>query len=266
MGTRAGIGHIAHDFSCLDILTVLYFKIMRINPENPSWEERDRFVLSKGHSVGALYVTLAARGFFPLSWLATYQGFNTRLPGHPDRKTVPGIEHNTGALGHGFSVAVGMAAGLYDHNRKNNIVPHVYVLLGDGELQEGSNWEAAMLGAHLQLSNLTAIVDRNGLQQGNFTEETVRLESLRAKWESFGWATLGCNGHDFADLVQAFNESSTSDNQPQVIIAKTIKGCGVGFMENQTSWHHRIPTQEEFSEACKEIKKNLALQKGFING
>lgn len=245
---KAQLGHIAPDFSCLDILTVLYFSVLRIDPANPRWTERDRFVLSKGHAAGALYATMAARGFFPEAWLDTYQGYETRLLGHPDRNKIPGVEHNTGALGHGLSVAVGMAAALR-RKQDADIVPNVYVLLGDGELQEGSNWEAIMLASHLQLGNLIAIIDHNGLQQGAAVDETVTLGDLGAKFASFGWDVRTVDGHDHAALLQTLQRSDRSRGQPRAVIAKTIKGRGVSFMENDPKWHHKIPTESEYQAA-----------------
>lgn len=262
MTCRAGMGHIGSDFSCLDILTALYFSVIKVKPEAPSWPERDRFILSKGHAAGALYVTLAAKGFFPRAWLATYQQFDSKLPGHPDRRRLPGVEHNTGSLGHGLSVATGIAAGLQFHTRKQSRCPRVFVLLGDGELQEGSNWEAAMLAAQLQLANLVAIVDRNGLQQGDSTEGTVGLENLAAKWESFGWKVDECDGHDMRELLKMLDASSAPSRRPRVVIARTIKGYGVSFMENNPSWHHKVPSAAEEAEASQEIAKRLAAIEG----
>ena len=261
MSCRAGKGHIGADFSCIDILTVLYFKVLRIRPDDPTWVERDRFILSKGHAAGALYVTLAARGFFPESWLDSYQELDSNLPGHPDRSRLSGIEHSTGSLGHGLPVGTGLAAGLRMKAERESAVPRVFVLLGDGELQEGSNWEAAMLGSHLQLNNLIAIVDRNGLQQGNCTESTVRLENLSAKWESFGWNVFRCNGHDMEQLIWAFSSDKESD-KPRVIIAETVKGRGVSFMENNPAWHHKVPSAEEQRLAQEEIMQTLTAIEG----
>ena len=253
---KAQLGHIAPDFSCLDILTVLYFSVLRIDPANPRWTERDRFVLSKGHAAGALYATMAARGFFPEAWLDTYQVYETRLLGHPDRNKIPGVEHNTGALGHGLSVAVGMAAALR-RKQDADIVPNVYVLLGDGELQEGSNWEAIMLASHLQLGNLIAIIDHNGLQQGAAVDETVTLGDLGAKFASFGWDVRTVDGHDHAALLQTLQRSDRSRGQPRAVIAKTIKGRGVSFMENDPKWHHKIPTESEYQAARAELLRTL---------
>lgn len=257
MAYQAGKGHIPPDFSCMDIMTVLFFHVLRLNPEDPNWPLRDRFVLSKGHAVGALYVSLAARGFFPSDWLWTYQKLNSRLPGHPDRNLIPGIEHNTGGLGHGLPVAAGMAAGLRLTVGDGPGSPRVFVLLGDGELQEGSNWEAAMTAAHQRLSRLTAIVDRNGLQQGDFTESTVRLDDLAAKWRSFGWTVEECDGHDIEALIRVLDVDPEPQAAPRVVIAKTVKGKGASMMENHPAWHHRIPTAEEYARAKKELNEAL---------
>lgn len=262
MVCRAGGGHIGPDFSCMDILTALYFRVMAVDPANPTWGRRDRFVLSKGHAVGALYVTLAARGFFPTEWLLTYQQFDSKLPGHPDRKTVPGIEHNTGSLGHGLPVSVGMAAGLRTQPCPDERRPRVYVLLGDGELQEGSNWESALAGAHMGMDNLVAIVDRNGVQQGDFTENTVSLEDLEAKWDAFGWTVRRCNGHDFRSLTEALEAPAEPAGRPTVVIASTVKGKGVSFMENTATWHHKIPSAAERGLAIAELDSLLAAVQG----
>lgn len=248
MAYNAGSGHIPPDFSCMDIMVSLFFRVLCLDPLQPDWDDRDRFILSKGHAVGALYVCLAERGFFPKEWLATYQQMNTRLPGHPDRTLTPGVEHNTGALGHGLGVGSGMAAGLrLRKGAEQKPPPRVYVLLGDGELQEGSNWEAAMFAAQQRLDNLIAIVDRNRMQQGDRTEQTVALEDLQAKWRSFGWEVTTCDGHDIQVLVEELEKSPTQ-GKPRVIIARTIKGRGGKVMEDSPKWHHRIPTADQYEE------------------
>ena len=262
MTCRAGMGHIGSDFSCLDILTALYFCVLQVNPKEPTWAERDRFILSKGHSAGALYVTLAARDFFPKTWLTTYQQFDSKLQGHPDRQRLPGVEHNTGALGHGLPVATGMAAGLRFGKRGYSRSPKVFALLGDGELQEGSNWEAAMFAAHSKLDNLVAIVDRNRLQQGDATENTVGLGDLAAKWHSFGWGVVQCDGHDMKQLLMAFSAIPKLPSRPTVVIAETIKGRGVSFMENNPAWHHKVPSAEEETKASQELRGVLAAIEG----
>lgn len=242
-------GHIGGAFSCTDILVTLYYAVMRIDPHNPRWEGRDRFVLSKGHSVEGLYAILADLGFFPKEELDSYRGFHSRLIGHPTNR-VPGIEVNTGALGHGLSVGVGMAlAGKMDGKDYK-----VYVLMGDGELAEGSVWEAAMAGSHYKLDNLIGIVDRNRLQIGGSTEDVMALEDLRAKWQAFGWEVLECGGHDFQNLVETFGKIPAVSGKPHVVIANTVKGKGVSFMEHQVGWHHRVPNEEEYAQALQELE------------
>lgn len=249
MTFEAGMGHLGGDFSAADILTVLYQSVLRVDPARPRWSERDRFVLSKGHVSGGLYATLAEAGFFPVSELRSYMGSMSRLNGHPDCNKAPGVEANTGPLGHGLPIAVGMAlAGKLDR-----AAWRVFALTGDGELQEGSNWEAAMCASHHQLSNLTVIVDRNRLQQGAGTEATVGLDPLDQKWTAFGWAVSEVDGHDHAALLDAFNALPSDPTKPSCIIANTIKGKGVSFMENQAPWHHRIPSREEYGAALMEL-------------
>lgn len=241
-------GHPGGDMSSTDILAALYFDAMRYDPANPLDPKRDRFVMSKGHCTGALYSTLAAASYFPEDELATYMQPLSRLNGHPNRVKLPGVETNTGPLGHGVPVAVGMAiAGQID---KADF--RVFVLTGDGELQEGSIWEAAMTAGHRKLSNLTLIVDRNTLQQGARTEDTVGLEPLADKWRAFGWDVAEVDGHDVAALLPLL-DGSTPRTRPLAIIARTIKGKGVSFMEDQASWHHGVPNQAQFDQAMVEL-------------
>lgn len=242
-------GHPGGDMSITDVLAALYFDAMRYNPANPTDPARDRFILSKGHCTGALYSTLAKAGFFPEEELSTYMQPLSRLNGHPNRNKTPGVETNTGPLGHGLPVAVGIAiAGQIDKADYR-----VFVATGDGELQEGSNWEAAMTAGHRKLSNLTLIVDRNHLQQGARTEDTVGLEPLGDKWRAFGWDVAEVDGHDHAALLPLLDGSQTRD-KPLCIIANTIKGKGVSFMEDQASWHHGVPNAEQFAQAMKELE------------
>ncbi|MGJ8455569.1 transketolase [Pseudothermotoga sp. U03pept] len=249
---QAKTGHTGGSLSCVDILVSLYFGVMRIDPKNPHLPDRDRFVMSKGHSVEALYAVLAQAGFFSEDELGTYCAFNSRLTGHPTTK-VPGVEVNTGALGHGLAVGVGMAlAGKID--KKNY---KVYVLMGDGELDEGSVWEAAQVAAHYKLDNLIAIVDRNKLQISGFTEEVVRLENLEKKWESFGWKVLQVDGHDIDGLIDVFKSIPTAPYLPHIVIAHTVKGKGVSFIENKKEWHHHVPSEEELRKAMEELDKTL---------
>ena len=243
----AKLGHIGGDFSVTDIMTTLFFGVMKLDPQNPTWPERDRFVLSKGHCAAALYSVLARLGFFPTALLKEFMAPLSPLNGHPNRRKVPGVEANTGPLGHGLPIAVGcaMAAKLAGQSWRT------FVVLGDGELQEGSNWEAAMAAAHRGLNNLVAVVDRNRLQQGAETEATNRLEPLADKWRGFGWDVITLNGHDHAALLAAFNGKQT--DKPLCVIAETIKGKGVSFMENRAEWHHKVPSPEQVTAALEEL-------------
>jgi transketolase len=249
MINRAQLGHIGGDFSVTDILATLYGAVLDVDPHNPNKVERDRFILSKGHSAGALYSTLAHCGFFPLVELETFAQPLSPLNGHPNRVKVPGVETNTGPLGHGFPVAVGhaLAARLQGSNRRT------FVVMGDGELQEGSNWEAAMTASHYHLTSLTAIVDRNRLQQGARTEDTKQLEPLADKWTSFGFEVRDIDGHDYDQLLTAFEPSTTG--KPVAVIANTIKGKGVSFIEDRVEWHHKVPTTEQVKAALEELNR-----------
>ena len=243
----AKIGHVGGDLSVTDILTTLFFSVLRYDAADPAWPQRDRFILSKGHCAVSLYSTLALAGFIPESLLPTFAGPLSRLNGHPNRRKVPGVESNTGPLGHGLPVGVGcaLAAKLARADWRT------YVVLGDGELQEGSNWEAAMAAAHGKLANLTAVVDRNRLQQGAKTEETNALEPLADKWTSFGWDVVSIDGHDYDALYAAL--SARGDARPRCVIANTHKGRGVSFMEDGVSWHHKVPSPEQVELALKEL-------------
>ena len=246
---HAGAGHTGGSLSCVDILNVLYNRILKVTPQTFTDPARNRYVQSKGHSVEALYVVLADQGIFPDAELETLCRYKSHFVGHPTRK-VPGIEQNTGALGHGLSVAVGMAiAGQLDGAKYR-----VFTLLGDGELVEGSNWEAAMTASHYRLSNLTAIVDRNTLQITGRTREVMGTEPLEEKFASFGWLVRVVDGHDVAALTQAMIEP-LAESKPGCIIANTIKGRGVSFMENTVKWHHGVPTDEEFKRAIAELNR-----------
>ncbi|GIF21744.1 transketolase [Actinoplanes tereljensis] len=246
---RAGLGHVGGDMSVLDILTTLFFGVLRVDPEHPEWPDRDRLVLSKGHTAGALYSTLAAAGFFAPAELATFAAPLSALNGHPNRVKVPGVETNTGPLGHGLPVSVGMAvAGRLAASER-----HVYVVLGDGELQEGSNWEAAMTAGHRRLANLTAVVDRNRLQQGARTEETSALDPLDDKFRAFGWDVHVVDGHDHLELLDVF--TAPRGERPTCVIANTIKGRGVSFMEDRVEWHHKVPSAEQIALAAVELAR-----------
>lgn len=250
MTHHARLGHTGGDLSSADILAVLYLGgVLKVDTAQPHWPQRDRFVLSKGHCSGAFYSTLAARGFFPLAQLRTYMDPLSMLNGHPDRNKLPGVEANTGPLGHGLPIGVGMA--LAARMRKESW--RVFVLTGDGELQEGSNWEAAMTAQHYDLDNLTVIVDRNRIQQGDFTEETIRMEPLAARWSAFGFAVEEVDGHDTAALLARFTNLPLQAGKPSCIIANTVKGKGVSFAENQPAWHHGVPTDEQLSTAAREL-------------
>ena len=242
-------GHTGGDLSCLDILNVLYNRILRVSPETFKSPDHDHFIQSKGHCAEALFVVLADRGFFPAKDLATLNRYGSHYLGHPTRE-VYGVEQNTGALGHGLAVAVGIAlAGKID--RKDY---RVFCLLGDGELAEGSNWEAAMTAAHYRLDNLVAIVDRNGLQITGSTEDVCQLSPLDEKFEAFGFGVQRCDGNDVGELVRAFESVPFRPGKPSVVLAKTRKGKGISFMENVAKWHHGVPNEEEFTRAMAELE------------
>ncbi|MDR1009622.1 MAG: transketolase [Opitutaceae bacterium] len=253
---RAGAGHTGGDLSCIDILNVLYNRVLRVAPADFSDPDRDRYVQSKGHSVEALYVVLADRGFFPAAALDTLSHYRSHFAGHPTRD-VPGIEQNTGALGHGLPIATGMAiAGKLD-----SAAWRVFTLLGDGELAEGSNWEAAMAAAHYKLDNLTAIVDCNTLQITGRTRDVMGNEPLDAKWAAFGWAVRRVPGHDLGALTAALS-SPPEPGRPRVFVADTRKGSGISFMEDAARWHHGVPTDDEYKRALAELDARLAQLEG----
>ena len=255
MTHHAKLGHTGGDLSSADILATLYLgQIMDVNPKEPRWEQRDRFVMSKGHCSGAFYSTLALRGFFPMEQLKTFMDPLSMLNGHPDRNKLSGVEANTGPLGHGLPIAVGMALAA----RMRNEAWRVFVLVGDGELQEGSNWEAAMCAQQYKLDNLVVIVDRNGIQQGDFTESTIRMEPLADRWAAFGFAVKELSGHDHAALHEAFGSVPIESGKPTCFIAKTIKGNGVSFAENKPAWHHGVPTVEQLEIAKRELGVEVA--------
>jgi transketolase len=244
-----GPSHEGPSLSCTDILTALYFKIMKIDPANPRWEERDRLILSKGHACPALYSTLAERGYFDKSWLYSVRRLNSRLQGHPDMNKTPGIDMTSGSLGNGLSTGLGIALAL----RIKKIRGNVFVILGDGESQEGEVWEAAMAAPRFGIDNLIAIVDYNHLQSGGYTDQILSLEPLRNKWEAFGWKVFEMNGHNMEDIVNKLEMAIGFQGRPVVVIAHTIKGKGVSFMENNHIWHGRIPTQAEYEQALAEL-------------
>lgn len=247
---QAQTGHIGGSLSCTDILTALYYGIMRIDPLNPQAPDRDRFILSKGHSIEAYWCILADKGFFPKEELKTFAQFGTRLICHPNNQ-VAGVEMNTGSLGHGLSLGVGMALA----GKKDQADFRVYTLMGDGELAEGSIWEAAMAGSHYQLDNLVGIIDRNRLQISGETEEVMNLEPLADKWQAFGWEVVSIDGNNMQELFQALSAVPQIQGRPTLIIANTVKGKGVSFIENQAGWHHRVPTSDEFKLAMEELER-----------
>lgn len=241
-------GHTGSDLSCTDILVALYYNILNIDPKDPNDPDRDRYIQSKGHAAEVLWAILADKGFFPESELSTFSKFGSRLIGHPNNK-VDGVEMNTGSLGHGLSVSVGIALAA-----KMDKKPYqTYTLMGDGELAEGSVWEGAMAAAHYKLDNLTAIIDRNGLQITGRSEDVMGVESLRAKFEAFGWHVIDVkDGNSMAELVEAF-EAPAQTGKPKLIIAHTTKGKGVSFAENQPQWHHKVPSDSEYAKAMEEL-------------
>ena len=248
---HAKCGHIGGDLSVTDILVDLYYKQMNISPENVNDENRDRFILSKGHSVEALYCVLADKGFFPKEDLDTYSQYGSKYIGHPNNK-INGIEVNSGSLGHGLSVAVGMAlAGKMDKKDYR-----VYTVIGDGELAEGSVWEGAMAASHYKLDNLCAVVDRNRLQISGNTEDVMHHDDLHERFKSFGWHVIDvADGNDTDQLEAAFNEAKTVKGKPTVLIANTVKGKGSKVMEDKANWHHKVPTEEEYAQIMADFKK-----------
>ena len=243
----AGAGHTGGGLSCLDILNVLYNRILNVSPENFSSPARDRYVQSKGHSVEALYAVLADRGFFPEAELKMICHYQSHFVGHPTRH-IRGIEMNTGALGHGLPICIGMALA----GKMDSASYRVFTLLGDGELAEGSNWEAALAAAHYRLDNLTAIIDHNTLQITGHTRDVMSNEPLDEKWRAFGWAVKTVNGHDYAALTDALSKPA-ENGKPTCVIADTVKGRGVSFMENVAKWHHGVPSETELKQALAEL-------------
>jgi transketolase len=254
MLTHAGSGHPGGSLSVIDILTVLYFSRMKYDPKKPTWEDRDRFVLSKGHCVPAQYYCMARAGFFPESLLLTLRKLGSPLQGHPDRMALPGIEAATGSLGQGLSVAAGMALGLKLAGKSSR----VYCVLGDGESQEGQVWESLMSGPKLgapdhHLDNLCVILDYNGIQLDNFVKKILDLEPIVEKVKSFGWPVLDINGHDLAQIDKALDQAEATKGAPTYIVAHTVKGKGVSFMENDPEWHGKAPKPSEAIEAIREV-------------
>jgi len=247
---KAGrMGHIGGALSSVDILTALYFKVMRVDPQNPNWLQRDRFVLSAGHKCLALYATLAEKGFFNHAILDTYGALCSRLGGHPDMYKVPGVETNTGALGHGLSIAGGMAMGL----KMDDLDAKVYVIMGDGELAEGSNWEAAAAASHHRLDNLLVFVDRNRLQISGKTIDVMNYEPLDKRWRTFGWSVREIDGHDMRQIVENATDIPFEKDKPSLIIANTVKSKGLSFAENKADYHYWKATAEDLVIAEREL-------------
>ncbi|HET7092908.1 MAG TPA: transketolase [Thermomicrobiales bacterium] len=256
---NAGAGHVGGPLSVADLLVNLYFDRLRIDPANPRWPERDRFILSKGHSSIALYTVLALRGYFPVAELQTFDALNSRLQGHPDMTVLPGLDMSTGSLGQGLSPGVGMALGA----RLRDQAFHTWVILGDGELQEGQIWEAAFTGARYGLDNLTAIVDSNGLPQFGWPDRSgltraVPIDDPAAKFRAFGWHAIECDGHDHAAIRQAFDAALAHAGQPTCIVAHTAKGKGISFTEGDYLWHAKVPTAADLEAANAELDAQLA--------
>lgn len=244
-------GHPGGSLSCADILTVLYFNQMNINPQKPDAEGRDRFVLSKGHCSPALYATLARKGYFDKELLKTFRKIGSNLQGHPDMNKVPGVDMTTGSLGQGLSAAVGMAIA----SKMDSAGCRVYCLLGDGEIDEGQIWEAAMTASKQELDNLCVILDNNGLQLETNIDEIIEPSSIADKFISFGFNVIECDGHNISNLIDAFTSARTKKGMPSIIIAKTVKGKGVSFMENQIGWHGKAPNEEEYKKAMEELNR-----------
>ena len=250
MTGKAGSGHPGGSLSSVEIVTALYFGLLRHKPKDPQWTDRDRFILSKGHAAPLLYATLAECGYLPIDELITLRQLDSRLQGHTDRTVTPGVEMSAGALGQGLSFAIGVALA----GRLNSQKYRVYVLLGDGECDEGQVWEGAMAAAHFKMDNLVAIVDNNGLQIDGWNRDVMNLDPFNQKWQAFGWHVIEVDGHDLAQLIDAFNQAKLVKGQPTVIIAHTIKGKGVSFMENNVSFHGKAPTAAEVKIALKELE------------
>jgi len=249
MIAKSGAGHPGGSLSITDVITALYFKEMRVDPANPLWEDRDRLVLSKGHASPPLYVALAKRGFFDESHLMTFDQIDSILQGHPDMSKTPGIDMSTGSLGQGLSAGQGIALGAKMKNRNFR----VYVILGDGECQEGQVWEAALSAPRFGLDNLTAIIDYNKVQLASSLADSIPLEPLEDKWRAFGWHVVSINGHDMGAILSAIEEARNTKGKPTVILANTIKGKGVSFMEHRYEWHARAPNADELEKALNEL-------------
>ena len=247
----AAAGHPGGSLSAADVVTALYFRIMRIDPENPGWPDRDRFILSKGHACPVWYAALAERGYFDKSHLKTLRQMGSILQGHPDMRKTPGIDMTTGSLGHGLSAGLGMALS----GKLQQKDYHVFVIIGDGESQEGSIWEASMAAPNFKLDNLTAILDYNHLQNDYSVDDIMPIHPAVDKWQAFGWHVLDIDGHDMAQVVAALEEAKSHKGKPTMIVANTVKGKGVSYMENVCEWHGRAPCQEEAEQALEELRR-----------
>lgn len=251
MIARRGQGHPGGTLSIAEVITALYFHHMRIDPARPAWEERDQFILSKGHANAILYVALARRGFFPEQELETWGHLGGRLQGHPDRLKTPGVDMSAGCLGHGISIGAGLCLAA----RLNGIGYRTYVIAGDGECQAGVIWEGAMLAAKYGLSNMTVIVDYNKVQLDGTVQEIMPVHPFKEKWESFDWATLEVDGHNMKAVLESLDEAAAIKDKPTVIIARTVKGKGVSFMEGKAEWHGKAPSRDELARSLKELEK-----------
>lgn len=250
MIARAGSGHPGGSLSAADIITALYFRVLRHDPKDPQWPERDRFILSKGHAAPILYAALAETGYFPVAELETLRKMDSRLQGHTDRGLTPGVEMSAGSLGMGLSFAIGTALAA----RLDSKTYRTYALLSDGECQEGQTWEAALAAAQFKLDNLTAMIDCNGIQLSGRTCDIMDLEPLVQKWQAFGWHVIDIDGHDFDQILGALIEAEKTKGRPTMITARTVKGRGVSFMENNVAFHGKAPTPEEAQRALKELE------------
>lgn len=250
MVAQAGSGHPGGSLSSAEIVACLFFYKMRYDAQNPAWPQRDRFILSKGHAAPVLYAALARAGYFPLDDLARLRKLGSHLQGHPDQRMTPGVEVSTGSLGNGFSFAQGAAlAGKLD-----GASYRVYALIGDGEMDEGQVWEAALFAAHHRLDNLTALVDVNRIQNDTFVADTLETEPIVDKWRAFGWQTLDVDGHDVREVVAALDQATATTGRPTVIVCRTVKGKGVAFMEHNPDWHGKAPTREQLAQALAELE------------
>jgi transketolase len=250
MIATAGSGHPGGSLSAADIITALYFRVLRHDPKDPQWSERDRFILSKGHAAPILYAALAETGYFPVAELETLRKMDSRLQGHTDRTLTPGVEMSAGSLGMGLSFAIGIALAA----RLDSKIYRTYALLSDGECEEGQTWEAALAAAHFKLDNLTAMVDCNGIQLSGRTCDIMNIEPLIRKWQAFGWHVIDIDGHNFDQILDAFPKAERTKGRPTVITARTIKGKGVSFMENNVAFHGKAPTPDEAERALKELE------------